>query len=575
MIYPQSSVDLGNTIISDHQNSYFTFPVFTIHEMTSYFGDPYNIEQFAIGFDLIGEHLSEGVIVDIIAEIEGVQEDYPDNRDFAIALDALYDAIGEREEAFDALESQTLIVESTIILLRMARQLMLLGKEGDARELLERITRQETEGSLPRELHIMLASARLGDRDTFTRTWLRLVERHSTIEPIPAIELIQSPGRYSLLEELPYREQIEGIEYLFSYQIPESREVEVYSLIHNFRFYLENLLLRTYMYSLDEGSIECLPALPVIKAISEGSIDVVVKIISMHGPFSNKMLLEKIEEYVKDIRQSGVEAIIMDELVRRAFAPARPIGEMLDRLREHTGGDDEPIIEVLSERETEFLIEGSRDLLSALHEAHPDDHRLIRKMYWVLKLEERSDDALMLAEQYPFLKQGDGSFYSLKLEALISSDKEAAFQLLLGEMREKRMLRRYADLFELALALDRMDEGSSLRRTFAAKRITEVTHMLNALDRLKKGKVKGGLVLIDRAIGSGFPEDLALMISAHSLLSAGYPKRVVGLCETMLESSLPPEDVYPLLIRAYRELGREPEAREAEAALEALQRPEA
>jgi len=43
----------------------------------------------------------------------------------------------------------------------------------------------------------------------------------------------------------------------------------------------------------------------------------------------------------------------------------------------------------------------------------------------------------------------------------------------------------------------------------------------------------------------------------------------------MLESSLPPADVYPLLIRAYRELGREAEAREAEAALEALQRPEA
>ncbi len=568
-------MDLGNTIISNHQSSYFTFRVFTIHGMTSYFGDPYNIEQFAIGFDLIGEHLSGDVIADIITEIEDVQEDFFDNQYVAIALDALYDAIGEREEAFDALESQNLIVESTIILLRMARQLMLLGEEEEARKLLERITRKKVERSVPRELHIMLASARLGDGDAFTSTWHRLVERHSTSGPIPARELIQSPGRYSLLGDLPYREQIEGIEYLFSYQIPEGREAEVYGLIHNFRFYLENLLLGAYMHGQNEGGIECLPALPVIKAISEGSIDVVEKILSLHGPFSNKMLLEQVEEHVKYIRQSGVEAIIMDELVRRAFAPARPIGETLDTLRKYTGGDDEPIIEVLSERETEFLIEGSRDLLSALHEAHPDDHRLIRKMYWVLKLEGRYDDALMLAGQYPFLEQEDGSFYSLKLESLSSSDKEAAFQLLLGEMKEKRMLRRYVDLFELALALDRMDEVSSLRRTFAAKKVTEVTHMLNALDRLKKGKVKGGLVLIDRAMESGFPEDLALMISAHALLSAGYPKRVVGLCEAMLESSLPAVDVYPLLIRAYRELGRETEAREAEAALEALQRPEA
>ncbi len=269
-----------------------------------------------------------------------------------------------------------------------------------------------------------------------------------------------------------------------------------------------------------------------------------------------------------------MEAAVLIELGNRASDPAQPAGETLDALREYTGGDDEPIIEVLNGISTEFLMEGARDLLLALHEAHPDDHRLIRRLYETLKLEENYDEALMLAGQYPFLEQEDDSFDTLKLNALSSSDKDAAFQHLLGEMKEKRMLERYADLFELALALDRMDEVSSLRQTFAAKRITEVTHMLNALDRLKKGKVKGGLALIDRAIGAGFPEDLALMISAHSLLSAGYPKRVVGLCEAMLKGSLSPEDIYPLLIRAYRELGKETEAREAEAAFEALQRPE-
>ena len=542
--------------------------------MLSYFGNSHNIEQFSIGFDLIGEHLSESVIVDIIAEIEEIQDNYPDDQYVAIALDGLYDAIGEREEAFDALESQTIFVESSIILLRMARQLMLSGKEEEARELLERITRKNIDGSVPRELHILLAFARLGDRETFARIWHEMIERFSLAEPIPAAELIQSPGRYSLLEVLPFREQIEAIEYLFSYQILEGREVEAYSLIHNLRFYLVNLLVGAYVHGLDEGSIECLPALPVIKAISEGSIDVVEKILSMHGPFSDKMLLEKIEEHVKEIRQSGVETIVMDELVRRAFDPVRPIGETLDALRTRTGGDDEPIIKVLSEREMELLIEGSRDLIAALHEAHPDDHRLIRKMYWILKSEDKYDDALMLAGQYPFLEQEDSSFNTTKLNALSSSDKEAAFQHLLGEMKEKRMLRRYGDLFELALALDRMDEVSSLRQIFAAQRVTQATHMLNALDRLKKGKVKGGLALIDRAIDSGFPKDLALMISAHALLSVGYPKRVIGLSEAMLKDSLPPEDVYPLLIRAYRELGREAEAREAEAAFEALQRPE-
>jgi len=542
--------------------------------MYSYFGDPYNIEQFAIGFDLIGDHLSEDVISDIIAEIEELQDDFPDNRYFAIALGALYDIIGEQKEAFDALESQTLIVESSIILLRMARQLMLLGKEEDARELLEKIARQETEESVPRELHAMLAFARMNDREAFTGIWHGMIERFSLAEPIPVAELIRSPEIYSLLEELPFREQIEGLEYLFSYQVPEGREAEVYSLIHNLRFYLKNLLFGVYIQSQREDITEYLPALPVIKAISEGSIEVVEKILSMHGPISDGVLRGEVEESIKDLRESGMEAAVLIELGNRASDPAQPAGETLDALREYTGGDDEPIIEVLNGISTEFLMEGARDLLLALHEAHPDDHRLIRRLYETLKLEENYDEALMLAGQYPFLEQEDDSFDTLKLNALSSSDKDAAFQHLLGEMKEKRMLERYADLFELALALDRMDEVSSLRQTFAAKRITEVTHMLNALDRLKKGKVKGGLALIDRAIGAGFPEDLALMISAHSLLSAGYPKRVVGLCEAMLKGSLSPEDIYPLLIRAYRELGKETEAREAEAAFEALQRPE-
>ncbi len=133
------------------------------------------------------------------------------------------------------------------------------------------------------------------------------------------------------------------------------------------------------------------------------------------------------------------------------------------------------------------------------------------------------------------------------------------------------MLERYADLFELALVLDRMDEVASLRWIFAEEKgVIAGSHMLNVLDRLKKRDVKEGMALFERSKRSGFPEELALMFLARSLLSAGYPKRVVGLREKMLKMSLPPEEVYPLLIRAYRELGRESEARDVEAMLEAV-----
>ena len=131
-------------------------------------------------------------------------------------------------------------------------------------------------------------------------------------------------------------------------------------------------------------------------------------------------------------------------------------------------------------------------------------------------------------------------------------------------------MEHYADLFDLALELDRMDEVSQLRSIFAAERIAAGTHLLNALERLEKKDIKGALALIERAREAGLRGDLALMISAHTLLSAGYPKRVVGLCKTMLKRSMPPEEVYPLLVQAYRDLGKESEARAAEAALAAL-----
>ena len=54
--------------------------------MYSYFGDLYNIEQFAIGFDLIGDHLSEDMITDITAEIEELLDDFPDIVPFITVL---------------------------------------------------------------------------------------------------------------------------------------------------------------------------------------------------------------------------------------------------------------------------------------------------------------------------------------------------------------------------------------------------------------------------------------------------------------------------------------------------------
>ena len=555
---------------SGHRNNYCLQDL-TSHEMSSCFSDPHILEFFAIGFDLMGGHLPPSAVAPIITDAEDVLEKYPDNRGAALALDALNDLIGERDEALIALESLAMLSESSINMLRRARQLMLSGKTEEAEGLLLEITRMRTAGSVPRELHIMLAFARLGDREAFARIWHDLIERDGLLEPVPAEEFIKYPGDYTLLGEFPFREQIESLEYLFSYGVQENREAEVFAFIRSLPDYLESLSIQVDLEEREYGISRCFAALPVIKAIAEGSLDVVEKILLTYDPISDERLLEETGENIERIRKSGVEAGVLNELLRWSVDPVQPAGKLLDTLRRHTGGDDEPILAMFDMANMGASGVAVGELASLLLEAHPDNRCLIESVYDSLKSEERYDEALAFADRHEFLKQDDDLYDNLKLEALRSSDEEAAFQFLLGEMKERRMLERYADLFELALVLDRMDEVASLRWIFAEEKgAIAGSHMLNALDRLKKRDVKEGTALFERAKRSGFPEELALMLLARSLLSAGYPKRVVGLREKMLKTSLPPEEVYPLLIRAYRELGRESEARDVEAMLEAV-----
>lgn len=555
---------------SGHRNNYCLQDL-TSHEMSSCFSDPHILEFFAIGFDLMGGHLPPSAVAPIITDAEDVLEKYPDNRGAALALDALNDLIGERDEALIALESLAMLSESSINMLRRARQLMLSGKTEEAEGLLLEITRMRTAGSVPRELHIMLAFARLGDREAFARIWHDLIERGGLLEPVPAEEFIKYPGDYTLLGEFPFREQIESLEYLFSYGVQENREAEVFAFIRSLPDYLESLSIRVDLEEREYGISRCFAALPVIKAIAEGSLDVVEKILLTYDPISDERLLEETGENIERIRKSGVEAGVLNELLRWSVDPVQPAGKLLDTLRRHTGGDDEPILAMFDMANMGASGVAVGELASLLLEAHPDNRRLIESVYGSLKSEERYDEALAFADRHEFLKQDDDLYDNLKLEALRSSDEEAAFQFLLGEMKERRMLERYADLFELALVLDRMDEVASLRWIFAEEKgVIAGSHMLNVLDRLKKRDVKEGMALFERAKRSGFPEELALMLLARSLLSAGYPKRVVGLREKLLKTSLPPEEVYPLLIRAYRELGRESEARDVEAMLEAV-----
>ena len=174
----------------------------------------------------------------------------------------------------------------------------------------------------------------------------------------------------------------------------------------------------------------------MVKAISDGSREVAEKILSMHGPISDEERIAGINENVESIRQSGVSAVVMSGMLQWISDPVQPAEEMLDALRKQTGGDDRSILEAFHIMSSELPEETLKMLLLALLETYPDDRRIVESIYEMLESEERYDEALALAERYEFLRQDGESFDQLKLNALSSSDEEAAFRFLCGGMKE-------------------------------------------------------------------------------------------------------------------------------------------
>jgi hypothetical protein len=125
--------------------------------MISYFGDPYHIRMFATGFDLIRNQLPELKIADIVVEMEEHHEEYPDDRNAVLALDALYDALDERDDAIVADLCYRALTDSSLFALREARRLVLKGEKEEADTVPDEVIRLDTQESLVRQECTLIA----------------------------------------------------------------------------------------------------------------------------------------------------------------------------------------------------------------------------------------------------------------------------------------------------------------------------------------------------------------------------------------------------------------------------------
>ncbi|MDO9326244.1 MAG: hypothetical protein Q7T80_14935 [Methanoregula sp.] len=533
--------------------------------MASYFSEPHHIKLFSLGFDLIMDQLPETMIGDIITEIEEHFEECPDDISSALALDGLYDAIHDWESAIGTDEYYMVLADSSLFTLRQAWHHLMKGESEDADRLLDEVIRLDSANSPMRQLCALLAYGRRNDREKFTSTWKQLLRQYGAEAHASAKDRIGREMDYALFPDLPFREYIEGIEYLFKFDISQGRDAEIITLITGFRDYLANLSEGMISEAVVDGFTDSLPAFKVIAAISSGMMKSAEEILKTGDSITGSALTETINPALEDIRKTGREMLVLEILKNWSFNRIKPTPGLIYRLQEQSGGDNQLIIEMIDLLDADKPrggYEKIRSLLpvSSLKETDPRKNELEQMVN-----EYRFDDALAFAKQHALFAKGSEELENLIAEALLDSGRESeAFEYLLGCMKQGHLLKQYPNLFELACTLNRMDDLQVIRPVLESKHISSAMYLLDAYGRLSKKDVKGCLALIKRAEGSGLDADDAMLFSARFLLLSNFPKRVVGICDNMIWSGIPDERVYPLLIRAYRDLGRDEDAGIAE-----------
>ncbi|MCK9581394.1 MAG: hypothetical protein M0Q92_13230 [Methanoregula sp.] len=526
--------------------------------MTSYFSDPYHIRMFATGFDLIGSQLPELKIADIAVEIEEHLEGYPDDRNAVLALDALYDALDERDDAIVTDACYRALTDSSLFALREARHLVLTGEREEADTVLDEVIRLSNKESLVRQACSLIAHGRRNDRDGFTKAWKQLLEQYN-----PGA----GTGSVSLLADLPFREQIEGIGLLFRLGITRGRENEIIALVSGFSDYLCDLTDSMMEEAVVDGFTDSLPSFGVIAAISSGMVKATEDILDTCDPVTRGELEKTVQPDLDGIRKTGREMQVLETLKYWSFNPEKPAQILLSTLREESGNDDELIGRVLDILDADYPPGQYRQIRSLLPMSGPAERDPLNRELGHMIDESRFSEALAFARQHALLAPESEASEYLALQACRETGGDGeAYSFLLGRMETGTLLMYYPLLFELACTLCRMDELQPLRPVFESRKVPAGTHLLDAWERMKKKDVKGGLVLIERAGREGMSADDVLLFSTRFLLASGFPKRVEGFCEKMFRRGLPDAKIYPLLIRAYRDLGREDDAQAAEVA---------
>ncbi|MFH0968490.1 MAG: hypothetical protein V1862_12475 [Methanobacteriota archaeon] len=515
------------------------------------------VNYFLSGYGLVAGHLKQEDVHEVIEEIRDYLDEYPEDPDIILAIDSLYTTLNDRDAAQAFLSESTTGLEYPTCMLRRARHYLAQGDTETGRDLLKQIILWDDREDLTRELTILLAHGLLDERGAFISFWQDLLERNDLNDIATNDNFLEYPQDFSLLDHLPYIERGIGLTLLMKYGVRPELELEAYALIASLASYLEDLVGMITLTAFQEGVITVYGTLPHAAAICAGARALAEEIYDQTGMITNEKIIPQAEDHIDTIQQCEQSIKILDILTDVLLLHGEYEGELLQVLRNTANGNDDKIITILSLFSPEELKETGLDLRKTLIRDNPDN----------LLFQGRTDQGRYqetfsyAARRHEVIVKPD-LLKEAEADRLFEEGKmEEAAQLLCSLWDRDRFENQLNTVFFRSIRTGRGDDLIDLIPILETKDVPDKVYLLKGLKQLQNHNIKGAVSLIEKAGNAGLPAGYAMLGAAIGMNQAGYPKRSVGICEKLLKKSdVSPEEVYPVLIKAYRLLGKEKEA---------------
>jgi hypothetical protein len=528
--------------------------------MLSFFDDRDNVRAFSDGLDLLGDQSGSQIIADICVDVKKLINEDNDFYPAFFSLEALLTSLHDHKAAIDLTINYPILMEDPIFRFRHATHCLEIGNSDTADELF-RSFRSKKPYSSRDDVLGLLAAGRLGDADEVSQRWKSLIKerghKHKQIDD----DFIQNPDPYTILADYPFRERIEGVRLLIRENIIAGREKEAFSLFRTFAIYTTGFL-DEYLTSsmMAEGGERVIPGLWIATLISRTAGEIADSLLKADIFTSDILDLGATKDLIK------IHEITREYLVKYLLLQAMVSGisnsDLLAAIRDVVPHRDELILGPLEWITMTEFKEQASSIISMILKDNPDLKRTER--YTSQKIQ----DSQRFRDEYLYDKEDDQDCgeENLELASLLDNGHyNDAFELVSDYLKRDAIFEDIEIIFDIAIKSGRFDDLIPLRSYMEKGENYDGVYLIQAYQRLRNQDVKGCLSLIDRAVSAGYPKENAMILTAAYMNNAGYPKRAVSICEKLLnKQALSPDDIVPILVNAYRLLGKEKEAVELE-----------